>query len=192
MMTQSNPKELPDHLGGHMNKTHTDRGVLLYLKQKYNIKSMLDIGCGPGQMVQIANDRGIDAWGVDGDFTIQYHPDIKKKVTIHDFTTGPYIPEQNFDLCWTVEFLEHVEEKYIPNYMAAIQKCNYVVCTAAPPGHAGHHHVNCQPQDYWYDKFEEYGFKIDPMEINEVRNRSLMRKGFMQKTGMFFVKKELH
>ena len=39
-------EKLPDHLGGHLNKTHTDRGTLLYLKNKYNIKSMIDIGCG--------------------------------------------------------------------------------------------------------------------------------------------------
>ena len=43
-------EKLPDHLGGHLNKTHTDRGTLLYLKNKYNIKSMIDIGCGPGAM----------------------------------------------------------------------------------------------------------------------------------------------
>ena len=61
--------DLPEHLGGHLNKVHTDRGSLLYLKDKYNIQTMLDVGCGPGHMVQIANDRGIRAWGIDGDFT---------------------------------------------------------------------------------------------------------------------------
>ena len=40
--------ELPKHLGGHLNKTHVDRGSLEILKRRFDIKSMLDIGCGPG------------------------------------------------------------------------------------------------------------------------------------------------
>ena len=179
-------EKLPDHLGGHLNKTHTDRGTLLYLKNKYNIKSMIDIGCGPGAMVQIANDRGIDAWGIDGDFTLTYPQDIEKKIFLHDFTTGKPKIDREFDLAWSCEFLEHVDEKYMDNYMDVFKKCKYVVCTAAPPGTPGHHHVNCQTNEYWYDKFLKYGFDIDAMEVNEVRNRSNMIKPFMQKWGMFY------
>ena len=181
-------EKLPDHLGGHLNKTHTDRGTLLYLKNKYNIKSMIDIGCGPGAMVQIANDRGIDAWGIDGDFTLTYPQDIEKKIYLHDFTTGKPKIDREFDLAWSCEFLEHVDEKYMDNYMDVFKKCKYVVCTAAPPGTPGHHHVNCQTNEYWYDKFLNYGFDIDAMEVNEVRYRSNMIKPFMQKWGMFYMR----
>ena len=43
---------LQDHLGGHMNKTHLDKGALAWIKNKFNAKTYLDIGCGPGGMVQ--------------------------------------------------------------------------------------------------------------------------------------------
>ena len=103
-------EKLPDHLGGHLNKTHTDRGTLLYLKQKYNIKSSIDIGCGPGAMVQIANDRGIDAWGIDGDFTLTYPTDIENKIIMHDFTTGKPKIDREFDiLCVQLLLLEHLD-----------------------------------------------------------------------------------
>jgi len=178
--------DLPEHLGGHLNKVHTDRGSLLYLKEKYNIQSMLDVGCGPGDMVQIANDRGIDAWGVDGDFTLQYSRELKDKIIVHDFCTGPAPIEKTFDLCWSVEFLEHVEEKYVPNFMDAFNKCSYVLCTAAPPGQAGYHHVNCRDLEYWTGVFGEYGFEYDADETNTVKEHSNMHKPFIKRNGMFF------
>jgi len=49
-------KELPKHLGGHQNKTHLDVGTLEFFKSTFNIKSMLDIGCGPGGMVNLAQE----------------------------------------------------------------------------------------------------------------------------------------
>ena len=38
-----------------------------YIREKYNINSMLDIGCGPAGMVEYANYKGVYAIGVDGD-----------------------------------------------------------------------------------------------------------------------------
>jgi trans-aconitate methyltransferase len=185
-----NTAELPDHLGGHLNKTHTDRVTLLYLKDKYNIKSMVDVGCGPGDMTNIAKMRGIDAMGVDGDFTLV--DEWKRKgidVVLHDFSTGAPEIDKEFDLAWSVEFLEHLYEEYIPNFMSVFEKANYVICTAAPPGYPGHHHVNCQPQEYWIEKFAEYGFEFDAEETAFIRANSAMQKPFMQATGMFFRKR---
>lgn len=179
---------LADHLGGHNNKTHTDRGVLSYLKQKYNILTLVDVGCGPADMIEIAIDRGICSVGVDGDHTLESHwKETGRPVILHDFTLGtPRLPLESFDLAWSVEFLEHVEERYMSNYMDVFSKCQYVVCTAAPPGYTGHHHVNCRPQEYWVEKFAEYGFEFDAEETANIRRLSTMRKPFMQTTGMFF------
>lgn len=42
------------HLGGHGFKTHLDHGLLNFFKNEFNCKSLLDIGCGPGGMVKLA------------------------------------------------------------------------------------------------------------------------------------------
>ena len=209
-MKTSNEAVLPDHLGGHMNKVHTDRGTLEFLKKEYGIQTMVDVGCGPGDMVEIANNKGIRAVGVDGDFTLDFG---NTPVILHDFTTGPVplwqIPSSPierdpmqtvpwyhgavFDLGWSVEFLEHVEERYLPNFMDVFWRCKYVVCTAAPPieNDHGHHHVNCQPIEYWIEKFDSYGFDFDKKVTNDIRNmHSNMIKPFMQRNGMFFVKRK--
>ena len=84
-ISQANQDSLPSHLGGHLNKTHNDRGTLLRLMDTYKIKSFLDIGCGPGGMVRIAKMRGLDSLGIDGDWTMAIESEAK--ILIHDFTT---------------------------------------------------------------------------------------------------------
>lgn len=176
--------ELPDHLGGHLNRTHTDESTLRYLIKNFKITSMLDIGCGPGGMLDLAKSLHIKATGIDGDWTL----DHKKEIFIWDYTEGRFPgPIGNYDLAWSVEFLEHVEEKYIPNYMPDFQRCQYAVITHAPPDWPGHHHVNCQSANYWIEKFSEYGFKFDFDITLQIRKISSMKKGFMQRNGLFFI-----
>jgi len=184
--SEANQDSLPSHLGGHLNKTHNDRGTLSFLISEYGIKSFLDVGCGPGGMVALAGMRELDAMGIDGDWEVPKEKDTF--ILIHDFTTGPCLTTKaEFDLGWSVEFLEHVEEKYQDNYMQAFALCKYVVCTAAPPGYPGHHHVNCQPQEYWHKVFDKYGFDYDDAVTQRIRmQESTMQKPFMQTTGMFF------
>ena len=47
--------ELEDHLGGHQGTTHIDKGTLRWAIDKLNVTSMLDVGCGPGGMVELAD-----------------------------------------------------------------------------------------------------------------------------------------
>ena len=187
-ISQANQDSLPSHLGGHLNKTHNDRGTLLYLIEKYQIKSFLDVGCGPGGMVRLAGMRDLFSLGIDGDWQVPKEPEAK--ILIHDFTTGPAPLDREFDLGWSVEFLEHVDEQYQDNYMQAFARCKYVICTAAGPGAPGHHHVNCQPAEYWHDVFDKYGFEYDHETTLDIRmKKSNMQKPFMQRTGMFFVRR---
>ena len=91
---------------------------------------MLDVGCGPGGMVELANNLGVHAHGLDGDYTLKRYDDTK--FTIHDFTNGS-APILIIYLAWSVEFVEHVYEKYIPNYVqgnAKMQIFNYDICTS--------------------------------------------------------------
>ena len=180
--------ELEAHLGGHQGKTHTDEGTLRWAINKLGIQSMLDVGCGPGGMVELANNLGVHAHGLDGDYTLKRYDDTK--FTIHDFTNGPAPISNNFDLAWSVEFVEHVYEKYIPNYVKAMQKCKYLIMTYAPVGHGGHHHVNENTQEYWIDTMSGYGFKYLEDATNEMRRHSTMgtkkKHRFLQRTGLLF------
>ena len=177
------------HLGGHANKTWIDAGALSFLQTRFGIKTMLDIGCGPGGMKSVAEKLAIAWQGVDGDSAV-----ASRGTVVHDFTTGPVPDLASYDLAWSVEFLEHVAEKHQQNYMAAFERCKFVACTAAPPGWKGHHHVNCRPQAYWIDVFSAAGFRYDAQITREMVAASTMRKrkgrSFMSISGMFFVRRD--
>jgi len=136
---------LEEHLGGHNGKTHLDRGTLEWAKATFSIQSMIDVGCGPGGMVELANNIGIKATGIDGDYTLDRYDN--SKFIIHDFTKGPVPITENYDLAWSAEFVEHVYEEYIPNYVQAMQQAKYLIMTYAPIGHGGYHHVNENTQE---------------------------------------------
>jgi len=177
--------KLPDHLGGYQNVTNIDTEILPYLVNKYGIKTMVDIGCGPGGMKNIAKTLDISWTGVDGDFTLK----DKENIIIHDFSIAELDLEQEFDLAWSSEFLEHVDEKYIDNYMPLFASAKIVVATAALPGTPGHHHVNCKDLDYWIKVFDCYGMIYDERETQYLRKISDMRKSFFRRHGFVFNRK---
>ena len=168
METNYRKKIHMSHLGGHFGFTAMVRSTFDFITEKYEIKSILDIGCGPAGMVEYANYKKIYAIGIDGD------PDLPKKdyVSLHDFTEGTFTLEKKFDLVYSTEFLEHVEEKYIENFMPLFQKGKYVFISAAPPGQGGHHHVNEKPKEYWIEKFSLYGLKYMEEESEQIRKTS--------------------
>ena len=71
-----------------------------------------------------------------------------------------------------------------------------VLITFALPGKKGHHHVNCNTQEYWIDVFDRYGFTCDLKVSNKIRKASTMNintkgknKAWVRNTGLFFVKR---
>lgn len=179
---------LPKHLGGHYNKTHIDEESLSYLIERYDIKSMYDVGCGTGGMVKIAKEKGIEAVGIDGDFTVKYPPDIE--IIIHDFTNGPLDCTEKH-LSWSCEFLEHVEEKFMDNYFSVFKKTNIVCCTFCNLKGKGHHHVNVQNQEYWDEKFLLNGFKKDIDSTSYIREHSSMVRDFVRNTGTVYINQRI-
>jgi SAM-dependent methyltransferase len=169
-----------------MGKTHTDEGALRWL-QEWGVRSVLDIGCGPGGQVEAARGLGMQAMGIDGDPAC--NPDL-----LHDFTTGIAKPADvvgfKYDAVWCVEFLEHVHEKFLWNVLATIvlARPRIIVAAAAPPGKRGHHHVNCQPQEYWEQVFANCGYRYTKMHTDKLRKASTMVREFIPQRGMVFIK----
>lgn len=176
----------PPHLGGAYEQGDGNtimEDVWGYLLVRYEVKSVLDIGCGYGHAIKwfsehgLCNVKGIEGWdeAVKGNL-------MPAHIVQHDFTTGPAPIAQPFDLIWSAEFLEHVEEKYIPNYMPAFQLARHVVITHAEPGQAGHHHVTLKTTAWWVKKFAEYGFEWDEKETELLRRTDRWRAGWGRRT----------
>lgn len=177
---------LPMHLGGHENETHLDEGALDFIMNEFEINSYLDIGCGPGGMLEMAKNKGLRVQGVDGDFTVERPESIRDFVKIHDYEKGPALDQYaQYDLAWTVEFVEHVHAHYIHHFARDMQKCKYVLMTHALPGQPGHHHVNCQPIDYWIAVMTSYGLIPDADMTNKIRQASTMNERYIRQQSLF-------
>ena len=180
----STDTKLPPHLGGHDNITHVDEGSLTLLRDEMGVRTVLDVGCGPGGQVLVARGLGIEAMGIDGDWRLcTYLPGL----IVHDYTTGPYVPNCPWDEAWCVEMLEHLEERFLDNVFSTFRRCGLVVMTHALPGKGGTHHVNCRTPEYWRWQFETRGFKYHDALTTKLRECSTMKREFMRTTGMVFV-----
>ena len=148
---------------------------------RYDVKTVLDIGCGRGYASKYFQSIGCDILGVDGSTKAEEMSLISEHFLLNDYEGGPALSRSKieydgkaikdfvFDLCWCCEFVEHVWEEYAPNFIEDFKKCKYVAMTFAEPGQGGHHHVNEQPEEYWVTKLEASGFEYLVEETEEFR-----------------------
>jgi hypothetical protein len=142
----------------------------------------MDVGCGTGGMKSVAETLGLNWIGIDGDPNV-----ICEGIIQHDFLypvtfTLPFSP----DLVWCVEFVEHVEEQYIHNFLPLLASSKWLILSAAPPGKGGIHHVNCQSQDYWIQHLKSYGMEFDEVETCQIRTHTTMKREFIRDRGLVF------
>ena len=179
-----------EHLGGAYPESDGNTfmvDIWGYLVVKYELKIILDVGCGYGHALKWFSDNACcQIKGIEGMKEYVEKSLVPKCVVEHDFTTGPAPVAQPFDLAWSAEFVEHVDAKYIPNYMPAFQLARIAVITHAEPGQAGHHHVNCQSDSYWVSVFSKYGFKHRQDETDLLRRTDRWRANWGRRSIMFF------
>ena len=160
------------HLGGYVpggDPNTTYPALWDWLIGTLAVSSVLDVGCGDGSGCLshfMADDRVSHALGIDG----LVAPNLPAGVQVfpHDFTQGPWTDFDGgplvtgFDLVWCCEFVEHVHEEFVPNYLPAFKAADLVLMTHALPGQGGHHHVNCRSSDYWQGAMAAIGYRLDP------------------------------
>lgn len=134
-----------------------------WLVDEFKPGSVLDIGCGEGFALDHFRERGCQVLGYDGiaqpDFdTLEW-----------DFTEGAPEKVGTFDLVWCCEFVEHVEERFMPNFLETFTWAKIVVMTHGMPGQLGHHHVNNQPPSYWKGALAAIGFRFERELTTEAR-----------------------
>jgi len=187
---------LETHLGGHANITHIDYTLIDWVVREFSPKTALDIGCGPGGVVDLLNDeKNITCVGIDGDYTLRR--DNPGRFVVHDYTKGKIDTGKIWDWGYSCEFLEHVDEKFQDNYMDSFRQCRIVTCTFATKDMPGYHHVNLRDQEYWVDVFEKNGFQFDKNKSLMIRSVSTLnldkpkRKQYWKNTGLCFYNKSL-
>lgn len=180
-----------EHLGGAYQQGDGNTwmpDVWGYLVVRHQVTSMLDLGCGFGHAMKWFSELLVNVTGVEGwDEAVKGHL-LPARVVHHDYTKGPapFGSDASFDLGWAAEFVEHVDEEYIPNFMRDFLRCRQVCITHAEPGQNGHHHVTLKDDDFWIDKFASFGFVHSPLETALLRQTDRWKAGWGRRTLMLF------
>lgn len=185
---------IEDHLGGFYTTadepSHCPK-MFKYIMDTLNIKSVLDVGCGMGYQMQEFIKYCDEVVGVDGSSYAAQNSPVKGNIFQHDYNIGELETEDRYDLCWCCEFVEHVDMKYVDNFLSTFAFAKYVAMTHAVPGQGGHHHVNCQPKEYWIENMSRYGFEYDEKFTNELKEIAKTEGDYSPHfvaTGLFFKK----
>jgi len=133
-------------------------------------KSVVDFGCGTGDLLQPFEQAMIDVLGIDG----SDHNFTNRKIDEKNFKVADlrekFSLSKKYDLCLCLEVAEHVEEKYsaalVDNLMSSSDR---IIFTAAVPGQEGHDHCNLKPHSWWISRFEEKGFNYDEKSTESMR-----------------------
>ncbi|MEM9302143.1 MAG: GlcNAc-transferase family protein [Pseudomonadota bacterium] len=157
--------------------------------EEFGAKSMLDIGCGEGHAAGYFQSRGCRVLGVDGSVEAREASVIPRRHATHDFTTGSFKPPgKPYDLVWSCEFVEHVEQQFSTNFLETFARARKaIILTYAGPGQPGWHHVNLQPEEYWIKRIEALGFSLDRARTETARSHAEAQQHFRHR-GLVFVR----
>jgi len=151
------------HLGGYVEGGDPNTTYPLlwqHLIDTEGVQSVIDVGCGDGRGAAAWFGRhGVETVGVDGLAEMTLAPNLV--LVRHDYTEGPFFLDEPVDLVWSAEFVEHVDERYVRNFLDTFVAGRLILMTHAVPGQPGYHHVNCQPSEYWIERVEDRGYTLD-------------------------------
>jgi cyclopropane fatty-acyl-phospholipid synthase-like methyltransferase len=156
-----------------------------YMVDRFAVKSVLDVGCGEGHAVRFFHRLGLIAHGIEG-----LELNIKRAVfpiAQHDLLAGTYI--MPVDLVWSCEVAEHISEDKVDNYIDTLCNGAVIAMTHALPGQGGHHHVNCQPKEYWIDKVCSRGYALsEDLDILLAISETERTWNYFSRSGLVFVR----
>lgn len=142
------------------------------LMRAFAPRRVIDVGCGSGAFLVEFASRGAQVLGLEhASRALEICRERGLPVRHFDLEAPEPIGEWA-DLAISTEVAEHLPESCADAYVELLcSLSDRVVITAATPGQGGTDHVNEQPHDYWIQKFEARGFRLDGRRTRAWRKR---------------------
>ena len=142
--------------------------------ERFNLKCVLDIGCGTGQWLDEYRKHNILTIGVEGSSNafIEMSDETKESVLHWDLRDKIEEEDYNIDFVQSFEVAEHIEEEFANVFIHNLIKDDpdIVLLTAAPPDQHGFQHVNCKEREYWMKKMKDESYLFNQDLLNEIKD----------------------
>lgn len=170
------------------------RLILATVFEMFDIRSVVDFGCGAGSWLRAAGElgaerlTGIDGYWVDGcrfeGTPISFYPhNLEEEIRVPDGV--------GYDLAMSLEVAEHLTPQRARSFVRDIcVAAPVVVFSAAIPGQGGTNHINEQWPSYWAAYFAEAGyFPVDIIRPKIYRMNGI--NSWYKNNVILFLEKEL-
>ncbi len=124
-------------------------------------RTVLDVGCAIGLLVEVLRARGVEAYGIDvSEYAIEHvHPSVQQYCSVGG-ATEPF--GRRYELITCIEVLEHMApEQAQPAIANLCRHADGVLFSSSPFDFAEITHFNVQPPEYWAKLFAQQGFYRD-------------------------------
>jgi glycosyltransferase involved in cell wall biosynthesis len=137
-----------------------------WISEHFNGKKIIDIGCGPGIYVNEMANLGLDVMG--------YDPDVRAQGKRNIIHSSMFEVNDPADVVLCLEVAEHIDssrnDEIIESMIRNMNDGATLIWSAAVPGQGGDGHINCQPREYWLEKFVAGGLLYDEALQSKIRN----------------------
>lgn len=129
--------------------------------EKFQPKTVLDVGCGTGVSLQYFLAQGMKAVGLENSKLAIAKSPVSKQIIRHNLKKKLEL-HQKFDLVWSFEVIEHIHPQFEAIFLnTLVNHSNRIIISAAVPGQGGHGHFNEQLPEYWIRRFSDLGFQFN-------------------------------
>lgn len=124
-------------------------------------RTVMDVGCAIGMLVEALRERGVEAHGIDvSEYAISQVPDSVAPYCTLGSALEP-LPGR-FDLITCIEIVEHLSATDGARALSVLcAHADDILFSSSPSDFDEPTHVNVQPIDHWIRAFARRGFALD-------------------------------
>lgn len=158
---------ISDHVNENQVNNFYNSITEIYKKITGNdLKSVFEAGAGGGWFTKKLIDKGVDIIAIEGSksgYEKSLHKGISPENIKHHDLRKPINMHKKFDICCCTEVAEHIETPFSSQLiLTLITHSDLVWFSFEPPGtnDAHYHHCNEQPEKFWKNIFDFYGYSM--------------------------------